>query len=268
MERNSLKPLFRFPGGKQTELKHYIDLIPKTDPVDGFTTYVEPFVGGAATFFALNHGKHNVIADTDPQIINFYEQIQKGQGPVLHSLVQDVPNSKKNYLYVRDSLETGPSDLLDAFKFYYLRQTCFRGIDQRDRDGHFNTSWNTTDNPSINSNKLLDPAYPELLQRTEVLRQSFEQTMTDHDDCETFCFLDPPYPGKDHYSSDFDTKAHERLADLFGEAQSKCLLIVEDSELIRELYHNNIVGSYSKAYNMKRDHKVRSTKHLIIANYL
>ena len=95
MERNSLKPLFRFPGGKQTELKHYIEFVPQPNSVEGFYTYVEPFVGGGATFFALNHGKQNVIADTDPQIINFYEQIQKGQGLVLHSLVQDVPNPKK-----------------------------------------------------------------------------------------------------------------------------------------------------------------------------
>jgi len=82
MERNSLKPLFRFPGGKQTEFKHYIELIPETNSVDGFNTYVEPFVGGGATFFALNQDKHNVIADTDLQIINFYQQIQRGQGPV------------------------------------------------------------------------------------------------------------------------------------------------------------------------------------------
>jgi len=158
--------------------------------------------------------------------------------------------------------------LFDAFQFYYLRQTCFRGIYQRDRDGHFNTSWNTTDNTSINSHKLLDPAYQQLLESTDILLQSFEQTMIDFDDSETFCFLDPPYPGKDHYSSDFGTREHEVLADLFTDTHSKCLLIVEDSPLIRELYRDYIVDSYSTAYKMKRAQKVRSTEHLIIANYL
>ena len=52
-----LTPLFAWVGGKRKEMKKYIQYIP-----DDIDTYLEPFVGGGATFFHLNHNK-NVISD-------------------------------------------------------------------------------------------------------------------------------------------------------------------------------------------------------------
>ena len=41
----SLEPLFRYPGGKRTDIKHYAPFIPQRGEFD---LYVEPFVGGGA----------------------------------------------------------------------------------------------------------------------------------------------------------------------------------------------------------------------------
>jgi hypothetical protein len=84
----SLEPLFRYPGGKRTEIKHYAPFIPQRGEFD---LYVEPFVGGGATYFHLNHPGANVIADANPLVINFYEQVQEGRGPLLASLVERYP---------------------------------------------------------------------------------------------------------------------------------------------------------------------------------
>ena len=43
-----LQPLLKWPGGKRLLVKHMLPLIPAK-----FGTYYEPFVGGAALFFAL-----------------------------------------------------------------------------------------------------------------------------------------------------------------------------------------------------------------------
>ena len=57
MNLKHLSPLFIWIGGKRSEIKKYIQYIP-----DDIDTYLEPFVGGGATYFHLNHNK-NVISD-------------------------------------------------------------------------------------------------------------------------------------------------------------------------------------------------------------
>ncbi len=270
----SLAPLFRYPGGKRAEIKHYAPFIPQRGEFD---LYVEPFVGGGATYFHLNHPGANVIADANPLVINFYEQVQAGRGPLLASLVERYPNTEANYLYIRDALVAGGQPLLEAFRFYYLRQTCFRGIDQYDRWRRFNTGWNRTANGRVPScSRLLDPSYASLLGRSQVRLASFEDTMAEHcDSPEAFLFLDPPYMGFDHYpgarvhghEEQFGRREHEILFDLFEESRARCLLIVADSPLMRELYRGYVRAAYAKNYNMKRNQQVACSTHLIITNY-
>jgi DNA adenine methylase len=259
----SLKPLFRYPGGKQADLPYYEILIPSD-----IATYVEPFVGGGATFFHLNHPGENVIGDVNPEVVNFYEQIRDGHGTTLRDMASLLPNTEDNYLHVRDDLDCEGSPLREALRFFYLRQTCFRGIDQRDREGHFNTAWNRVSNARpVNAERLADPSYEKLLGRTDVQLASFEDTMAEHDEPEDFVFLDPPYDGKDIYSSDFGTKEHERLAETFADARSRCLMVVSDTELMRELYREWIADSYRRRYNMKRTRRGGRADHLIVCNY-
>jgi len=258
----SLKPLFRFPGGKSADICHFQDFFPKD-----YTCYVEPFIGGGAVFFHLNHPGPNVIADTNPDVINFYRQVQEGRGPEIHTLVSSFANTRENYLRVRDHLPWG-SPLLSAFRFFFLRQTCFRGVEQYDRFGRFNTAWNSTSNPHVPSHLLLDPADIHLLGRTQIKFASFEDTLLENDAPEVFCFLDPPYlecQGK--YHSTFGRKEHETLASIFNEVQSRCMLVVSDCELMREIYRGSIIGAYEKRYAMKKERHGRRAKHLIICNY-
>ncbi len=160
-------------------------------------------------------------------------------------------------------------------RFYYLRQTCFRGIDQYDRWGRFNTGWNSTPNGRVPScSRLLDPSYADLLGRSHVLLSSFEDTMAEHcNSPDAFLFLDPPYMGFDHYpgagvlgDEQFGRREHETLFGLFEESSARCLLIVADSPLMRELYRGYVRAAYAKNYNMKRNQVACST-HLIITNY-
>jgi DNA adenine methylase len=270
----SLAPLFRYPGGKRAEIKHYADFIPQSGD---FNLYVEPFVGGGATYFHLNHPGANVIADVNPQVVNFYEQVQAGRGQRLAALVEQYPNIEANYLFVRDAFVTAGVPLLEAFRFYYLRQTCFRGIDQYDRWGRFNTGWNRTANGRVPScSRLLDPSYASLLGRSHVRLASFEDTIAEHcDSPDAFVFLDPPYVGFDHYpgarvqgEEQFGRREHETLFGLFEESRARCLLIVADSPLMRELYRGYVRAAYAKNYSMKRNRQVARSTHLIITNYL
>lgn len=66
-----MKPLIKHVGGKSKEIKYFEKYIPKN-----FERYIEPFVGGGAVFFHLEH-KNNIINDYDYFIIYLYRLIKK-----------------------------------------------------------------------------------------------------------------------------------------------------------------------------------------------
>ncbi|MGL4981932.1 MAG: DNA adenine methylase [Treponemataceae bacterium] len=57
-------------GGKQQLARKILSLIPE------HKTYVEPFVGGGAIFFAKQPSPCEVINDTNCELINFYEMLK------------------------------------------------------------------------------------------------------------------------------------------------------------------------------------------------
>lgn len=65
-----LKTPITYYGGKQKLLSFILPLIPE------HTSYVEPFFGGGAVFWAKEPSKLEIINDTNRELINFYEVVQ------------------------------------------------------------------------------------------------------------------------------------------------------------------------------------------------
>src|SRR5690606_37080029 len=63
----NLKTPITYYGGKQRLVSTILPLIPE------HTTYVEPFVGGGAIFWAKPPSKVEIINDYNRELINFYE---------------------------------------------------------------------------------------------------------------------------------------------------------------------------------------------------
>lgn len=68
-EEEGLKPLIKWPGGKERELKFIIPNAPKK-----FENYYEPFVGGASVYMAFS-GKNFFINDKSTELTNLYKYI-------------------------------------------------------------------------------------------------------------------------------------------------------------------------------------------------
>jgi DNA adenine methylase len=174
----SLLPLFIWLGGKRKEISKYIQYIP-TD----INIYLEPFSGGAATLFYLNHNK-NVISDVHTELTDFYQCIKNDKMLDIHTFMTENNNDKETYLQIRDHMEIN-SQLDNAKRFYYLRKTCFRGMSKYDKNGNFNASyyyqktWNLT--------ALKNEKYVDLLKNTTILNTSFEYIFENYDD-EKRCF--------------------------------------------------------------------------------
>lgn len=78
-----MKPLIKYPGGKDKELKIIRPNIPRH-----INNYYEPFVGGGAVLWSLNLGNYKYINDISQDLINFYICVQVGDAEFYDVLEQ------------------------------------------------------------------------------------------------------------------------------------------------------------------------------------
>ena len=259
-----MKPLLKWSGNKQDELQHIIPHVPAS-----FDTYVEPFLGGAAVFFELRPEKA-VLNDIHPELMTFYRQIGAGNAERIYDLMKNHPNNEDTYYRVRDVFEP-QDDIEKAFKFYYLRKHCYRGMLRYNKDGKFNIPYGRY--KTMNYEILKNNDYHRVLNNATLLNGDFQVVFDNYNSPENFCFIDQPYDSKftDYGYCSFGRSDQERLAKAFKETQMKCLMIVGETDYIRNLYDGYIVDSYPKKYKFKL-HSGRigdniNTNHLIIKNY-
>ncbi len=259
-----MKPLIKWSGGKADELEMIKPHIP-----DNYDTYIEPFVGGGAVFFDVKPRKA-VINDIHPELTNLYQQIKDGYGPRLYEAMKDVKIDEQNYYFIRDVFEP-ENKFEEAFRFYYLRKTCFRGMLRYNSDGKFNIPYGRY--KTINVEDLNNNEYGQLLANTEVLNNDFSYVFEHYNSKDNFAFIDQPYDSvfTDYGYCQFKRDDQERLADCFKNTNIRCLMVVGETEYIRQLYDGYIVDAYPKKYKFKI-HSGRvgnniNTNHLIIKNF-
>ena len=116
--------IIRYAGGKDRILKYIFPYLPPRDSIKG--RFVEPFVGSAAVFFALNP-KSAILSDISNDLMNLYRGIKKDPLKVW-KLFESFPSTKSGYYAVR-SIEIKEKDLVfkdgqtikagdTAFQFY------------------------------------------------------------------------------------------------------------------------------------------------------
>jgi DNA adenine methylase len=258
-------PILKWSGGKQREITIFKDYYPKS-----FTQYIEPFVGGGAVYFDLNF-KNNVISDTHTDLINFYVQIKKGLGSDIYELMHKYQNNEDTYYFIRDKYVPS-NDMERAFVFYYLRKTCFRGMLRYNSKGKFNIPFGRY--KSINYDDLMDRQYTLLLKNTDIRNVSFDVIFNEFNDKNNFIFLDPPYDSvfSNYGFSMFGEKKHIELSEMFKKTKNQCLMVIGETDLIKELYEDFIVYSYPKKYSFKilkgRVGNEIDNRHLVISNYI
>ena len=260
----SLKPLIKWSGGKGDEIEKFKSYLP-----ENYNLYLEPFIGGGALYFYLNPEKA-VISDVHKELIDLYQGISNGKANEIYQFMEEHKNDEVTYYQVRDKMNI--NDSLDSAKrFYYERKTCFRGMLRYNQSGKFNIPYGRY--KTINYEDLKNTDYEKLLQKTTILKQSFEYIFENYNDENNFMFLDPPYDSEftDYGYCKFGKEEQKKLATLFKITKIKCLMIIGKTPFITDLYKDYIVGEYDKNYKFKlydgRIGNEINTKHLIIKNY-
>ena len=116
--------------------------------------------------------------------------------------------------------------------------------------------------------RLANKDYEDVFNKATLLDTDFSIVMDLYNREDVLFVCDPAYLGTLGYSSNYGEKDNVVLYNKFINSKAKIMIVVAESQQIRELFGDYIKAEYVKNYDMKNFNGVQEgTKHLIITNY-
>jgi len=236
------KPLIRWAGGKRSIVPTLQSFLPKK-----YGCYFEPMLGGGALFFAIRPNKA-VIADINPDLVNFYSVIKRKPHQFWQA-AEELHALKTKYKSFRKS---SPSSSLErATRFFYLIRLSWNGIYRVNRQGKFNVPFGGRRPKTLITREAIVAA-SEALRGARLLCGDFEKT-TAEVKVDDLVYLDPPYPkgaeannGFDRYhETRFILEEHKRLAAYAEKLADRGAYI-----LITESGSEDVIALYNKRFKV------------------
>lgn len=112
-DKDYLKPLIKWSGGKTDEIKQFISYFP-----ENYNLYIEPFVGGGSVFFYLQPTKA-VINDVHTELIDFYNSIKNNYINDIYEFMNLNSNNEETYYKIRNDMIV--KNELDNSKIFYRK---------------------------------------------------------------------------------------------------------------------------------------------------
>lgn len=203
------KPFLRWAGSKKR-------LLPKLLAYwdEGFTRYVEPFMGSAALFFAIGPSEA-LLSDINMDLVETFCTVRDHPLAVYNRLFR-LPLGENAYYQIRQKDAVNLSPLDKAARFIYLNRFCFNGLYRTNKDGKFNVPYASSKTGRL---PTLEKLYKtsKVLSRAQIIMGDFEETLHNAQPGD-FVYLDPPYAVQNRrifrqYGADcFGTEDLNRLA--------------------------------------------------------
>lgn len=260
-----LVPFLKWPGGKRWLAARHLNLFPAK-----FNTYVEPFLGSAAVYFALRP-KKAVLSDVNEELINTFVTVRDSWSQVEDALGrhQDL-HSEEHYYRTRSCMPRSP--VARAARFIYLNRTCWNGLYRVNRKGQFNVPVGTKSEVLLGSDDFFGVS--SQLKNAEIYASDFEQIIARADSGDLL-FVDPPYTVKHNLNGFvkyndriFSWEDQIRLSAVVRRARDRGARIVmtnADHESIRTLYADFEMRQVPRASLLAGDPKGRgNTTELVI----
>ena len=178
------KPFLRWAGSKK-------QLIPKLRPYwgEGFTRYVEPFMGSAALFFAIEPSEA-ILSDTNLELVETFCAVRDHPRAVYNRLLY-LPLGKDAYYRIRQEDASMLSSIDRAARFIYMNRFCFNGLYRTNLKGKFNVPYGSSKTARL-------PAWDDIFKAANVLScaqigaRDFEEALQEVKTGD-FVYMDPPY---------------------------------------------------------------------------
>ncbi|MFD2961389.1 MULTISPECIES: DNA adenine methylase [Olivibacter] len=264
MSRINLKTPISYYGGKQKLASKIVSVIPN------HTLYCEPFLGGAAVFFAKEKSEVEVLNDTNREIMNFYRVIKDDfvslDKEIKISLHSRDLHRKASVIYNNPDMF---GEIKRAWALWLLSTQSFSS--QLDSSWGFDKTKNTTTKKIINNRDRLDIDIAIRLQNVQLECADALYVIKSRDHEDAFFYCDPPYVGSDcgHYDGYADTD-YENLLILLSNIKGRFLLSSYPSSILSKYAKENGWSQWSYetgvTVNQKSGYQKRKIE-VLTANY-
>jgi DNA adenine methylase len=184
-----------------------------------------------------------------------------------------------HFRYIYNHIEKYKIDIFTkAAIFFFIRNFAYGGMFRYNSQGHFNAPYGGIQYNKKNLQKKVDylrsKMLSDILSMTVIENLDFEDFLSKYKPAKTdFIFIDPPYDTEfsTYTKNEFGQQDQKRLSEyLLKKCRSKWMLVIKNTELIRNLYFDKglNIKSFSKTYLvsfMNRNNK--EAEHLLITNY-
>jgi len=221
-----LKTPISYYGGKQNLVNTILPLFPD------HTTYVEPFVGGGAVFWAKRPSEVEVINDYNRELINFYEIVQNEfvelEKMVRISLHSRSIHNDASVIYNNPHMF---SRIQRAWAVWVLSSQSFSAM--LDGSWGYDKVKGTTSQKIGNKREGFTLDYAIRLQSVQIECTDALRIIRSRDHVGAFHYCDPPYFNSDcgHYDG-YSANDFEALLSLLEQCEGKFLISSYPSDLL------------------------------------
>ena len=198
--------LFGYPAGKVRFAASFVQKIPNHD------TYVEPFCGSAAVFFAKPRSKVEALCDLSGEVIEVLRDVRDLSDADV-DLIRRLDWTSSRDRYVQLLRRDPRSRVARVHRFLYLaRYSVVRGYFSRSRENGYDTAEAGKDLGRFFLKRI--EFARERLRGVEIKRGDYQKIVERYDSENTFFFFDPPYLGTHSRfpgGNDFDEQRFERV---------------------------------------------------------
>ena len=284
-----MKPILKWAGSKLqllAELKKYI-----TPELLKGNRYIEPFIGGGALAFDLEH-PNTTIADLNPELTNLYNVVKKQPDLLIKELKKHqqmcccVNTATDWYYWVRawdrdPGFWDRPEEEIAA-RTVYLNKTCFNGLYRVNSKGYFNSPIGRSSSgksPDIVQEEAIRELH-DFLQTVDIKTGDYRTVVNDwKPDHTSVIFLDPPYIKDEDIKTDGfvgytkegwsvqDLEIMKSECDYWAGLGAKIVVTNNDTEFVRELFKDWKIHPVDVRRSINRNGDSRKGKEVIITNY-
>ena len=260
----------RYPGGKQRFLDAILEFLPARDHIPN--RFIEPFVGGASVFFAVNP-RRSLLSDRNADLITLYRGIRWDPDAVW-ARYSALPKTKRGYYRIRDAPVAGPLSE-KAARMLYLNRTCFKGMWRHNAKGCFNVGYGGQSRRWVVTKQLLRQTGGRL-DKAHLRCSDFESVIDEAVNGDVL-FCDPPYrPAhcemfKQHYVQQrFLFADHARLSAALLRASRrnvKWVLTTSSHPKILNLFEHAFVFPLQRGAGRAPGQITRKSGEVIVTNF-
>lgn len=246
-----------------------VPLIKSNININSDTIWVEPFMGSGVVGFNICPEKA-IFADKNPHLIKFYKEIQNGNinSKIVREFLEKesklLENGDDEYYYeVRERFNSTYSPL----DFLFLNRSCFNGMIRFNKNHKFNVPYchKATRFSKAYITKIVNQVnYVEEIMKEKDWTfkcQSYEKTIQEINDENSFVYCDPPYIGRhiDYYDS-WDKDDELNLKDILVNSNYNFMLSTWDYNKYRKNEYIDLVWGFCKKINKEHFYYVGATE--------